>query len=364
MPAYARKEIVDETVVGIYHCVSRCVRRAFLCGVDRYSGKNFDHRKAWVRDRLEELAGIFAIDILGFSVMSNHIHVLLRNRPDVAHDWSDEHVARRWYQLHPWRRNEDGTPAEPEPCELAAIKADPERVALLRRRLASLSWLMGSLCEPIARRANREDRCTGRFWAGRFKSQAIVDEAALLACSMYVDLNPIRACVAETPETSEFTAAFERIAARQQASHVVADSALVEENVVAAEPQPAPARDAWLSPVPDADVPREAKKPSPKAAGHRASDRGFLPLTLDEYLQLLDWTGRAVRADQRGAVPADLRPILERLKVNADAWVDTVERFGRMFHRVVGRVSSMAALAAARGKRWYQGVTASKLAFG
>ena len=202
---------------------------------------------------------------------------------------------------------------------MAAIQADPERVALLRRRLASLSWLMGSLCEPIARRANREDRCTGRFWEGRFKSQAIVDEAALLACSIYVDLNPIRACVAETPETSEFTAAFERIAARREASPVVADSALVEENVVATEPPPAPARNAWLSPVPDADVPREAKKPSPKAAGHRASDRGFLPLTLDEYLQLLDWTGRAVRADKRGAVPADGNLFTVRAKLHAAA---------------------------------------------
>jgi len=80
-------------------------------------------------------------------------------------------------------------------------------------------------------------------------------------------------------------------------------------------------------------------------------------------LQLLDWTGRAVRADKRGAVPADLRPILERLQVNADAWVDTVDRFGRMFRRAVGRVSSLAALAAHRGKCWFQGLTASKLAF-
>ena len=67
------------------------------------------------------------------------------------------------------------------------------------------------------------------------------------------DLNPIHACVAQTPETSEFTAAFERIAARREASPVVADSALVEENVVAAQPQPAPARDAWLSLWPKMD---------------------------------------------------------------------------------------------------------------
>ena len=100
------------------------------------------------------------------------------------------------------------------------------------------------------------------------------------------------------------------------------------------------------------------------SSAKRASDRGFLSLTLDEYLQLLDWTGRQVRADKRGAIPGELLPILERLQVNAEAWVDTIEQFGRRFRRAVGRVSSLAALAAARGKCWYQGVTASKLAFG
>ena len=364
MPAYARKEIVDESQVGIYHCVSRCVRRAFLCGIDRYSGRNFDHRKAWVQDRLEELAEIFAMDILGFSIMSNHLHMILRNRPDVAEAWSDEEVARRWWQLHPKRRNEDGTPAEPEPAELAAIQAEPDRVAVLRRRLAGLSWFMGSLCEPIARRANREDHVRGIFFEGRFNSLAVIDEAAVLACSIYVDLNPIRACLAETPETSEFTAAFERIAARRGSLPLVAESALPAENAVTAQPPRAAARDAWLSPVSDADVPGQACHAAPGGSARRASDRGFLPMTLDEYLELLDWTGRQVRSDKRGAIPAELRPILERLQINADAWVDTIERFGRTFRRAIGRASSMAAFAASRGKSWFQGVTASKMAFG
>ncbi len=364
MPAYARKEIVDETVVGIYHCVSRCVRRAFLCGVDRYSGRNFDHRKLWLQDRLEELAALFAIDILGFSVMSNHLHLLLRNRPDVVATWNDEDVARRWYRLHPWRRDEDGTPAEPEPCELAAMQADPELLAEYRRRLSSLPWLMRSLCEPIARAANREDQATGRFWEGRYKSQRIIDETALLACSIYVDLNPIRACIAETPETSEFTAAFERIAARQQAAAGIAESAPLANGAAAAPSAKAAGRGAWLSPVPDADVPATAGGSAPTVPNRRASERGFLPMTLYEYLELLDWTGRQVREGKRGAIRSDLRPILERLHINADAWIDTVERFGRAFHRVVGRVSSMAALAATRGKSWYQGVTASRMAFG
>jgi len=167
-------------------------------------------------------------------------------------------------------------------------------------------------------------------------------------------LNPIRACIAETPETSEFTAAFERIAARQQNAARVAESA---------PPADGDGRDEWLSPIPDADVPVTTGNSAPMPANRNASERGFLPMTLDEYLELLDWTGRQVREGKRGAIRADLRPILERLHINADVWIDTIERFGRAFHRVVGRVSSMAAMAATRGKSWYQGVSASRMAF-
>ena len=215
MPSFARREIVDQDQVGFYHCIARCVRRAFLCGADIVSGKSFDHRKAWVQQRLEELAAVFAVDVCGFAVLSNHLHLVLRIRPDVAQDWSDEEVARRWWRLFP-RRGPNREIIELEPHQLAALLADPQRVARWRERLCSLSWFMRSLCEPIARRANREDGCSGRFWEGRFKSQALLDEAAVLACSIYVDLNPIRAGVADRPETSEFTTAFERIAARQE----------------------------------------------------------------------------------------------------------------------------------------------------
>lgn len=357
MPAYARSEIVDDATVGVYHCISRCVRRAFLCGDDPFTGRNCDHRKRWIQDRLEELAGIFAFDVLGFAILSNHFHLVLRNRPDVAGSWSDEEVARRWYRLHPKRRDDDGTAAEPEPSELAAMLADPDWIAARRRRLASLSWFMRSLCEPIARRANAEDQATGKFFESRYKSQVLVDETAVLACSIYVDLNPIRACLAETPEASAFTGAFERIAAQQQsvaAMPVTAAQAAVADD----------ARDAWLSPVPDGDVPKLPGACRAAPSAHRASNRGFLPMTLDEYLTLLDWTGRQVRTDKRGAIPAHLAPILERLNVNSVTWMATIEQFGRMFRRAIGRVSSLAALAASRGRHWYQGVGASRLVFG
>src|SRR5437879_3801831 len=164
MPRIPRKFLFDPAEVGIYHCISRCVRRAFLCGFDRFSGRNFDHRKRWIQDKLVFLAGQFGVDVLGFAVMSNHLHVVLRNRPDVVAGWSDDEVARRWWNLFPLRRNDTGQPAEPTESELAMVTCNSVRLAEIRERLSSLSWFMRSVAEPIARSANREDQCTGRFW--------------------------------------------------------------------------------------------------------------------------------------------------------------------------------------------------------
>jgi hypothetical protein len=203
------------------------------------------------------------------------------------------------------------------------------------------------LCEPIARRANREDGCSGRFWEGRFKSQALLDEAAVLACSIYVDLNPIRAGVADRPETSEFTSAYERIASCEAAPDAEGD---VD----------------WLCPLPDEDAARGSTAPpsATAAPAGRASNHGFLPMALDDYLRLLDWTGRQTREGKRGAIPAHLSPILERLHIRSEMWLETVSHFGRWFHRAAGSADRLLARAQSAGRRWFHGVTRSRLAFG
>ena len=215
MPAYARREIVPSGEVGVYHCTARCVRRAFLCGVDSYSGQDYEHRRDWIRQRLEHLASIFAIDICAYTVMSNHLHLVVRTRPDLVPEWSAEGVAWRWMRLHPPRDPRTGQRTEPSPGDINRIASNPERIEQVREQLASLSWFMRCLCESIARRANKEDECTGRFWEGRFHSQRLIDEGAILAGSIYVDLNPIRAGMAETPEEATYTSAFDRICAIQ-----------------------------------------------------------------------------------------------------------------------------------------------------
>ena len=119
---------MDEDQIGIYHCYSRCVRRAFLCGVDPLTGKNYEHRRDWMDQRLEELSGIFAIDVFAYSDLTNHFHSVLRNRPDLAAVFSDREVVDRWMSLFP-RHSPDGKILEPDEEEVEAFLKDCERIA-------------------------------------------------------------------------------------------------------------------------------------------------------------------------------------------------------------------------------------------
>ena len=155
MPRLPRKYIFDESEPGIYHCTNRCVRRAFLCGTDPVTGECFEHRKVALQDRLAFLAGQLGIDILGFAVMSNHIHVVARNRPDLVVNWSNEEVARRWWNIFPQRKTDDGTPAVPTDFELQMITAVPDRLAEIRRRVAGIG--RQRVGGPQLRRAGRRN---------------------------------------------------------------------------------------------------------------------------------------------------------------------------------------------------------------
>ncbi|TWT66664.1 hypothetical protein [Allorhodopirellula solitaria] len=211
MPKQARGEVIDPNEVHILHCIAECVSKSWLCGTDPATGECFEHRRGWIRDRIEFLASGFAIDCLTFSIMSNHLYLVLRSRPDVVAAWSDEEVAQRWLRLFPACRNSDGSPAVPTTAELNTILNQPEVLASRRQRFSDVSWHRRCLAENIVRRSNAEDSVTGHFWEGRFRAQVLLYEASLLACAAYVDLNPIRAAMAETPESSKYTGAKDRI---------------------------------------------------------------------------------------------------------------------------------------------------------
>jgi REP element-mobilizing transposase RayT len=280
-----------------------------------------------MRNRLEFLAGIFGVDVLGFSVMSNHLHVILRSRPDVVKTWTDNEVARRWWNLFPQRRNKNGSPAEPADTDLNHLMADAKILAELRARLSSVSWFMRCTSEVIARMANAEDECTGRFWEGRFKATVLPDEAAIAACMVYVDLNPVRAGLAATPEKSDFTGAQERIADLKSADDVSTADAKdfrIEHGLNAG----------WLAPV---ELEPKRKQAREKCSSRRASNKGCMFMTLAEYLQLLDWTGRQLKPGKRGAIPKNAPPILDRLNLSGELWLHAVEHFGK--RRAANRVT-------------------------
>jgi len=419
MPRVKRTEICARDEIQAFHLINRCVRRTYLCGKDRRSGKDYSHRKQWIRERLEELAGVYGIDVLGFAVMSNHLHVVVRTRPDVVKAWSDGEVALRWWRLFPQRRDEDYSPAEPTEFELNSIRNDTAGLKEKRSRLSDISWFMRCLAEPIARRGNKDDEVTGRFWEGRFKAQALLDETALAACMAYVDLNPIRAGLAATPETSDFTSVKERIAdacgecsvgsfqcSENSAESDEAPSFPARRDHLSISPEPgakgkneeAPSspgapgsatfspesgekglgtgpRAGWLAPIAEETHAQDSgsvsgpattecstpaateSAPEQKYSGHRkqnlrrASSRGCLPMSLDEYLRLLDWTGRQIRKDKAGKIPTECGPILERLKCSAETWLDLIQNFRKRFRAEAGLPKAVLSFREARQSR-------------
>lgn len=273
----ARSKLICPDVTPYYHCVSRCVRRSYLCGQDKLTGKSFEHRRDWVEQKILSLATLFCIRICAYAVMSNHYHLVAFIDKEAAQALSREEVIERWGAEHTIpsiiQRYLDGQltcQAEWECC-LSLIET-------WRERLSSLSWFMKELNYDIALQANKEDDCTGRFWEGRFKSQALLDEKALLAAMAYVDLNPVRAKLADTPEQSEHTSIKMRL------------SRLKQEKSTA-------------SPLAD-------------FVGYQSQgDTYGIPFRLIDYIELVDWIGRQFRADKAGRIQPNQPAILKRLSL-------------------------------------------------
>ena len=345
--AIPRGKVVKEGVEGVYHCMVRCVRRAFLCGTDKVTGRDYSHRKKWAVAWLRFLAGLFAVDVCAFAVMMDHLHAVLRTRPDVAEGWTDEEVAWRWLKACSIK----GRGEEPSAEKVRAVAARPGLVAQLRKRLTSVSWFMALLDEAMARAANKEDGVTGRFWEGRFKCVALLDAGAIAACMAYVDLNPVRAGEAETPEESDFTSIGARIRAWQAEEDSPGRRALEEdglpEMVSPAQTCGPSQREAdWLCPI-----------------GPANGRRGILPLTEQEYWRLVDATGRIVRPGKAGSIDAELAPILVRLGLSPGPWPDTVRNFGRV-SLAAGALDGLRQFARDVGQRWLHAFRFARLAFG
>ncbi|WP_086932462.1 transposase [Agarilytica rhodophyticola] len=321
-----RKHLISIEATPYYHCVSRCVRRAFLCGFDRFSNRSYEHRRQWVEDQIHHLASVFAIDVCAYAVMSNHVHLVLHINKTKSDQWDDREVALRWHRLY-------------KGCELARryLKGEAltkeeystleNKFQIWRSQLCSISWFMRALNEPIARRANAEDECTGRFWEGRFKSQALLDTKALIACMAYVDLNPIRANVASTLDTSNHTS----IKLRHKS---LRGNNLQPENLM------------------------------PLKECSRSTIFQPLPFYIKDYINLVDYTANIIIKDKQNVRLSFLPSILSQLSISSEKWLILSTEFEKRFKSFIGMKRKLQSTAKMLGFRRTPGVSVCKTLLG
>ena len=247
--------------------------------------------------------------------MHNHLHLVIKLNPDEAKQWNMDEVLDRWCSLFKGapivQRYLKGDPLTPVERDAVSICAES-----YKQRLQSLSWFMKCLSEPIARQANKEDNCTGHFWESRFKSQALLTDEAVLSAMVYVDLNPVRACMADTPEKSDYTSIKERISPTFDLAEAIKQQAALES-------------------IRHCNLPL---KPLLKFEGNlNCTAQTGIIFDQADYIDLVDSTGRAIRDDKRGAIAANLPPILERLNIDIDAWLLQTQHFEQHYQALFSK---------------------------
>ena len=294
-----RKSLISLANSPYHHITSRCVRRSFLCGNDHFSGRSYEHRRQWIVDRIRLLSSIFAIDICSYAVMSNHYHLVVKIDPEQIAQLPLDQIIKRWRCLYKgptliqrYIAGEKLSPAEHD----GVLQV----VEVWRKRLANVSWFMRLLNFHIALRANKEDQCRGHFWEARFASQALIEDEALLSCMAYVDLNPVRAGIANAPEVSDYTSIQERITPTFDLEDAIREQTNKHQ-----------LREFCL----------DLKPLLPLSGGTNQNSQSSIPLAFSTYLELLDWTKRAISENIRSGLPMDTPPILGRMRINKKRWL-------------------------------------------
>lgn len=298
----ARSQQICVDTTPYYHCVSRCVRRSFLCGKDQLTDRSYEHRREWIKQKMYTLSQVYCIDICAYAIMSNHYHLVVHINREKAQALSAHEVINRWQKEHKlpslvmrWLSGQLSNQAE--------VKACMEIIDSWRTRLWNLSWFMKELNFDIACQANREDDCKGHFWESRFKSQALLDEQALAAAMAYVDLNPLKAGIAQTPEASEYTS----IQARVEALNT--------------QQTTAPCLYPFIGNASNTEL-------------------SGIPFRLVDYIELVDWTARHYR-ENKACLSISTPSILQRLNINQLNWLTACTKLERRRSTAVGCIGSI-----------------------
>ncbi|MDQ7048351.1 MAG: hypothetical protein Q9M92_01960 [Enterobacterales bacterium] len=311
--AIKRSELIDDENAGYYHLMSRCVRRTFLCGKDKETGRSYEHRRQWIENRILELANVFAIEVYAYAVMSNHYHLVVYFDPKAPYQWTNLEVAERWLKAYPGKLDKPKYQQQRD-LKLEAIVNNPKILSKIRNRLGSLSWLMSRINEPIAKMSNQEDFVSGHFWESRFKSQALLDEAALLTCMAYVDLNPIRANMTKTLEESDHTSIQKRVR----------------------------------------NMTEEQLNQAVKSLSGEIKNRSMV-LKLKDYIELVEWSGKSIAYPNKSKMPAYIESTLAHLNLQPNQWLGQVQHFGTHQGYFVGKLILLQQKAEELKKKWLKG---------
>ncbi len=308
-----------------------------MCGEDKITGRSYGHRRGWIVDKIKVLSAIFCIDICAYAVMSNHYHLVLKIDVEKAKSLTHKDIISRWCKITKGhavatKYMKGDTLIDGETMLLDGLLTE------WHERLSNISWFMRCLNEEIARKANREDECKGAFWEGRFKSQALLDEQALLACMMYVDLNPIRAGIADSLQQSDFTSIQERINELNSPNNDLIPSNHVD----------------------NLHQPRHKSLAQFDGAAHLGEQTG-IAFHFADYLELIDWTGRAIRHDKKGFIDNQRPKLLNELSIASDAWLTSAKEFRRQYSGISGRWDAMCAFKKQHSSgKWCKGKASSQ----
>lgn len=400
-----RSGVVQYKKSAYYNCTSTCVRKLSLLG----DGKTRDYRRVWIKMMLRSLAEVFAIDVVAHAIMSNHVHILLRTHPERVKQWSNHEVISRWSKVYPqsvmkWARamlaadkalrdsmNITDISAIDLETAIQVVALDEDRVAEQRRELVSVSRFHQIFKQDVARRANQEDGVTGNFWRSRFNCKVVIGTKAVLAVMAYIELNAVHAGIAATPEESDHTSIKDRILVRQfseksmfleQSQQELEDGNPHRSKASARSRKKADERlqeflcsnAKLIAPLMRPEVRRTLESStSPRLTTEEAHGSmvlvpidsriwagGVLPMTLDEWLTLIDAIGRVARPDKKGSIDRMLAPILERLSIDLETLQSALGSIrSGVVGTVIGDAAAFAEEAARRGVSRVRGLRIS-----